>query len=157
MWDLISILADKIISDLSLIAFQLDIRPRQTPKNWNYRCPHLTVCRRWWNTGINWKRDVPFSIFRYFGFKLINALIFHSQDLKVNFLSVFLRYSFYLSSKTLVPSERMFTNWCLPLFHYPCTFNSCDIVRRNSILSTPGSNRVKRYASTHHYVVQARR
>ena len=33
MWDLISILADKIIFDLSLIAFQLDIRPRQTPKN----------------------------------------------------------------------------------------------------------------------------
>ena len=33
MWDLISILADKIISDLSLIAFQLNIRPRQTPKN----------------------------------------------------------------------------------------------------------------------------
>ena len=38
------------------------------------------------------------------------ALIFHSQDLKVNSLSVFLRYSFYLSSKTLVPNERMFTN-----------------------------------------------
>ena len=38
------------------------------------------------------------------------ALIFHSQDLKVNSLSVFLRYLFYLSSKTLVPSERMFTN-----------------------------------------------
>lgn len=137
MWDLISILADKIISDLSLIAFQLDIRPRQTPKNWNYRCPHLTVCRRWWNTGINWKRDVPFSIFRYFGFKFrgkVNktsvhfslafsvALIFHSQDLKVNFLSVFLRYSFYLSSKTLVPSERMFTNWCLPLFSLSMCF-----------------------------------
>ena len=33
MWDLISILADKIISDLSLIAFQLDIRLWQTPKN----------------------------------------------------------------------------------------------------------------------------
>ena len=38
------------------------------------------------------------------------ALIFHSQDLKVNSLSVVLRYSFYLSSKTLVPNERMFTN-----------------------------------------------
>ena len=46
----------------------------------------------------------------HFSLALSIALIFHSQDLKVNSLSVFLRYSFYLSSKTLVPNERMFTN-----------------------------------------------
>lgn len=79
------------------------------------------------------------------------ALIFHSQDLKVNSLSVFLRYSFYLSSKTLVPKCSLIDAFLSS--RYPCAFNSCGIVRRNSISSTPGSDRVKRYSSTQHYVV----
>ena len=137
MWDLISILADKwyliFLWSLSNLIFVYG-KHQRTEIIAVHFWPFVDVGE---NTGINWKRDVPFSIFRYFGFKFRGivsktsvhfslafsvALIFHSQDLKVNSLSVFLRYSFYLSSKTLVPNERMFTNWCLPLFSLSMCF-----------------------------------